>query len=261
MTAARAPASNTRATGRPGATGSTTPAPGRSSPLGSAWLSRVRTWWQAQALRQQWLMLAALTVAGIGTTDALVLGPGDREQRALRAQLSTLQQQAARAQAEASRLADEQQVLRAQEAELRTRLAAADRAIASARTNIAGPAELRQRIRDLSQGGDVRLVALTTLPPEPVQVSPSAAGATAAAAAAVPLGAEAPATKAALFRYPIQVSVDGPYAALRDYLVRLEESDAGLRWHSVALDNRDWPAVRLEVRLFVLGDQPVWKGP
>jgi hypothetical protein len=47
----------------------------------------------------------------------------------------------------------------------------------------------------------------------------------------------------------------------RDYLARLEGSDDGLLWHSVSLDNRIWPAVRLVLRLFVLGVQPLWKGP
>lgn len=246
------------ATASAGAVGSAAP----TRPDRLAGLRRLGARWSALPRRQQCLVLGAIAVAALGATDALVLAPSDREQRALRTQLSTLQQQAARAQADATRQATVQQALKAEEAELRRRLDSAEQAIAAARTTIAGPSELRERIRDLSQDGAVRLVALHTLAPEPVQVGASAPpAAPPAATPAGPTGSPDGRARSTLYRYPIQVSVDGSYAALRDYLARLEGSDDGLHWHSVSLDNRNWPAVRLELRLFVLGDQPLWKGP
>ena len=212
--------------------------------------------WNALPRRQQLMVLAAIVVLGIGITDLAVLSPTDRQQSDLRQQLAGLQQQAARLQAAAAKVDQEQRALRDEEAELRGRLERADQAIAGAAAAIADPAAMRQRIRDLSQDASVRLLSLATLPAEPVQ--PGVAGGSADAARVPPAGAsELP----VLYRIPIQVTVEGPYAALREYLQRLETSEAGLRWQSVSLDNRDWPAVRLEIRLFVLGDRPVWKGP
>jgi TolA-binding protein len=221
-------------------------------------LARAAGWWTSQPPRHQSMVLVALVALGVGAMDLGVLGKTDQQQAALKMQLQSLQQQAARAQAEAARVEQEQRGLRSEESALRSRLATAEAAIASAKSGLVDPAALRQRIRDLSQDSSVRLVALATLPSEPVQ---SAATSTAAPAAAASAPGTAGMPGAVLYRMPIQVTVSGPYEALGDYLERLEASEAGLRWQSLSLDNRDWPSVKLELRLFVLGDRPVWKGP
>jgi len=209
----------------------------------AAW-SRWTGWWQAQPRRQQLLVIGALFVLGAGSVDALVWSPAEKARRPLRQQIATLNEQASQQRVDLQARAAEQQRLRTVEAALRQRLAAAEATIEGARERISGPEALRRRIRDLSADGSVQLVSLSTLPAEPLD--PAARG---------------PAVDARLYRMPVSVTVEGPYAALRDHLAKLEAAEAGLVWHSLSLDNAAWPKVRMELKLMLPSDRAQWRGP
>jgi type II secretory pathway component PulM len=205
-------------------------------------LERYRAWWAGLPPRQQWLVVGAVAVTGLGLVDAALIAPAEQRHKAQRQQIEAAEQQRTKAAHDAARVATEQARLHADEAALRARLTQADASIVQARAGLTSPEGLRQRVRDLTQDGSVRLVALTTLTPEPVNVDGAGSG-------------------PALYRFPLTVTVEGPYGALRDYLARLETSEQGLRWQSLSLDNRRWPDVRLEVRIALLSDRPDWRGP
>jgi type II secretory pathway component PulM len=207
---------------------------------------RYAVWWRALPRRQQWLVLGAAAIAGLGLVDTLLIAPAGQRHRAAQTQIDAQSQKQAKAATDAARIASEQERLRAQEQGLRQRLDAAEAAIVQARAGLTTPHGLRERVRDLTQDSAVRLVSLNTLNPEPVQFDNAAA----------PAG-----TPPSLYRFTLNVVVEGAYAALGDYLDRLEASEQGLEWHTAALDNRHWPDVRLELRLVLLSDRPYWKGP
>jgi MSHA biogenesis protein MshJ len=211
-------------------------------------LERFRQGWHALPRRQQWLVLGAVGMVGLGLVDALLVAPAEQRHRTQRQQIEAHEQQRTRAERDAARTAAEQERLRAEDAALRERLTRAEDAIAQARAGLTSPEGLRQRVRDLTQDGSVRLLALTTLTPEPVVLD-----------GVGPAPGAAPG--AALYRFPLTVTVEGSYEALRSYLARLEATDQGLRWQTLSLDNRHWPQVRLEVRVALLADRPYWRGP
>jgi hypothetical protein len=213
-----------------------------------AQFARWTTWWAAQPRRQQWLVLGALAVVGAGAVDTLVLAPSEKTHKRLRAQTAELAGLSARRQAEAQLHDAEQMRLRTEEAALRKRMEAAQGAIDRARAGVSGPEALRQRIRDLSPQGELRVVALSTLPAEAVAAQ-AAAGV--APAATGPTG---------LWRFPVTATVEGPYASLRTHLEKLENSPQGLQWQALSLDNATWPNVRMELKLSVLSDRAQWRG-
>lgn len=205
--------------------------------------SRWVSWWSALPSRQQWLVLGALVMLGLGAIDSLLLAPAQKAERALRGKL--VEQTATRTRLKAEGLAAraEQARLRTEEAALQKRLRAAEARIAEAKANLSGPAVLRQRIRALSQDSGVRLVSLASQPVETLEVgnSPGQGG-------------------AKLYRIPLTATLEGPYAALLAHLQQLEKSPQGLAWQRIKLDNSTWPAVRMEIKLFMLSDQPQWRG-
>lgn len=214
--------------------------------------TRWTTWWRSQPLRQQLLVLGAIVVLGFGAIDMLVVSPADKAQRPLRNQIATLTEQDHKRQQQIKEQAAEQQRLRAEETALRARLAAADNTLTQARAGLTGPEALRRRIRELSADGSVQLVSLSTLPAEPVSLAASATSA----------GPRVRAEGAGLlYRMPVTATVEGPYAALREHLAKLEAADAGLTWQSLSLDNAAWPKVRMELKLMLISDRPQWRAP
>lgn len=219
--------------------------------LSQVW-ERWSRWWGAQPRRQQVLVVAALGVLGLGAIDVGLLTPAQKQQQPMRQQIARLEAQRAQQQAQASARDAEQQALRAEEKALRDRLVEADRRIAKARAGIAGPEALRQRMRELSPQGEVQVLSLTTQPAEPLALaSRNTSGDPAPGASG----------QAAIYRMPVVAVVEGPYPALRRHLAALEDADGGLAWQSLALDNANWPRVKLELQLSLLSDRAQWKGP
>ncbi len=217
----------------------------------TARMHRVLAAWHALGLRQQLLVLAAASAALLGLLDAFHLAPAAADRRQMTARIETLERDGARRTAEVARQRAEQDALRAREAAVRAQLAGVEQGLAQVREQRVGPQALRERLRALSTHGGIRLVSLTTTPATPVQLAAGGAGAGAGA------GAQG---KAPLYRHGLSVTVEGSYADLQAYLASLEGSELGLQWSLVALDAKHWPAVRLDLKLFVLGDQPVWRG-
>lgn len=209
-------------------------------------IERTRAWWRALPRRQQWLVLGAAAVAGLGAVDTLIVAPAEQRHRELRQKIEAAEQQRERVQQAAAQAGAEQARLRDEDRALRERLVRADASIAQARAGLTSPEGLHERLRELTEDGRVRLVSLASASPEPVAVDGTATGQPGASG---------------LYRFPVSVTVEGPYGGLRDYLARLESTDQGLHWHSVSLDNRRWPDVRLELRLALLSERPYWKGP
>jgi hypothetical protein len=184
-----------------------------------------------------------MMVLGVGVIDALLLAPAQLAERRLRARLSEQTATRTRLQAEALAARTEQARLRSEESALQRRLRLAEERIAEAKANLSGPAVLRQRIRALSQDAALRLVSLVSQPVEAIEVGGAAAQ-----------GA------AKLYRFPLTATLEGPYPALQEHLRQLETSQQGLAWQGIKLDNSNWPAVRMEIKLFMLSDQPQWRG-
>ena len=210
-------------------------------------------WWNKLPTRQHKLLLVALLICCAGVGDLVLLTPQSRVQRRLQGQYNNLQTQLFDAQTAADARAAEDKRLHEEEANLRQRLTEAETQIAQASKALVNSESLRGRIRELTGRGEgVRLVELSTLPIEPVSLV--AGGATTRAERNPADGS------ATLYRLNVSVTVEGNYPALRAYLSTLEQSQLGLRWSSVSLDNKHWPAVRMELNLFMLSDKPVWRG-
>jgi hypothetical protein len=210
-------------------------------------------WWNRLPARQHKLMLLALLVLCVGLSDMLVISPASRAQRRLQGQIENINTRLADAEGEARTRAAQQQRLHDEELALRQRLADAESQISSASKSLVSAETLRLRLRELSaQGAGVRMLDLSTLPIEPVSLV--------SGTPTVRTDKQSLDNGATLYRLSVVVVVEGSYDGLRAYLAALEQTQLGLRWSSVALDSKNWPQVRMELRLFLLSDQAQWRG-
>lgn len=210
-------------------------------------------WWNKLPSKQHKLFLLALLVLAVGLSDLLVVTPAAKEQRRLRGQIENINARLADAEAEAHTRAVQQQRLHDEEVALRQRLSDAEGQIASASKALVSAETLRARIRELTAQGDgVHLVELTTQPIEPVSLV--------SGTPTLRTEKQGVDNSATLYRLSVVVVVEGSYEALRAYLGALEQTQLGLRWSSVALDNKVWPQVRMELHLFLLSDHAQWRG-
>lgn len=107
----------------------------------------------------------------------------------------------------------------------------------------------------------LRLLSLRTLPVgsalETKESGPGAATKTgiAGAAAGVANSAGAP---VGLFKHGVEVKLEGGYAALAEYLARLEKSPQKLLWGSVALSAENHPKLLLTLTVYTLSVDRTW---
>lgn len=215
-------------------------------------LQRLNAAWAARAMREQLLMLLAVAaLVGLGM-DTVWWRPSAADRNRLVDDIARLQGEhdALTRQAEA---AARQAVLgAAQERAMRERLDAARQRRLALRSAITPPAAMLQRLRDASgQGSRVTLLALSAAPAEKVDGGGAALAAASAASAA-------PADLHHLYRLPVEVTVQGDYGALVDYLARLERDAPALRWRQLDLETQAWPRLRLTLRAFTLAEQGHW---
>ena len=90
----------------------------------------------------------------------------------------------------------------------------------------------------------LRLVSLRTLPVKLV-LEPKG-------------GAGAPAAGAALYKHGVELRLEGDYAALADYLARLENNGQKLLWERVALSAEQHPRLVLTLTVYTLSLERTW---
>jgi MSHA biogenesis protein MshJ len=96
----------------------------------------------------------------------------------------------------------------------------------------------------------LRLRSLETMPPAPVGLPPPVKA---------PAGAQpAKADEAALFKHGVTLTLVGNYAALTQYMEKLEHLPVGFYWASATLDASAHPEISLTLTLFTLSLERTW---
>ena len=197
--------------------------------------TRMREAWFARQPRERMALLLSIAVLSAGVIDMTLWTPGRKEQAKLQAALAkedaTLSERRATLtlrRANAARL-------QAEEEALRKRIAQADSEVELLQSSVTPGPQMLKRLRQYSTTDNrLKVVSLNLEPAEPVLAG-----------------------NPALFRLPVVVTLEGDYAALADYLHKLETT-GGLRWRSLDLQTQTWPTLRLKLKVFTLGEQASW---
>lgn len=94
-------------------------------------------------------------------------------------------------------------------------------------------------LRELLAGNDLTLVSLNVVPAAPIRNGTGDAG-------------------VMLYRHGLELELSGDYDALIGYLDSIESLPWQLFWDELGVETRDYPTLRIRLRVHTLSDQEVW---
>lgn len=211
--------------------------------------------YEALGPRERVLVLVAALVALAAVFDALAFSP-------LGARRARLAQEFAAAQKSRELLAQELRTLkaradpvaaqRARRAALERELAELDRGMRGLERALVPPERMAKLLEEMvGRSGGLQLVRLRTLPVERFEPGP-----------AVPRKeAPQPGTRPparAVYRHGYEIVLQGSYAEVHDYLVRLERLPWRILWGSLQLDARRHPRLQATIVVHTLSLSKEW---
>jgi MSHA biogenesis protein MshJ len=235
----------------------------------------------ARPKRERMAMVLALAAVLLLASDRLWLTPAFRHFKEASRSLADAHsaQQALVDESEKRRVQGdvERRALTTEIGQWKERTAAGAQGLAATQAGLIGPDRMVALLEQmLPRQGGVRVVGLKTLPPQdahaplPAAPVPAAAALPAAAASAVPALAAglaapppapppAPLPTASLYRHGVEITVEGSYAELMNYLAALESLPGPrLLWGGVTMKVEHHPIVRLSFTVYTLSVNRAW---
>jgi MSHA biogenesis protein MshJ len=228
-------------------------------------------------MKQKWLTFAARVdalsqrerIMSFAATAAVlvfifhmgVLGPMLRKQELLRSQvvqqqnnISGINEQITQKLQEAG--ADPDAPVRARLAAVRDESGRLSDSLRAMQKGLVAPERVAPLLESiLRANGRLKMVAVRTLPVEPL----SAIGAKKEGEAAAPAATSATTAKRdLLFRHGVELTVRGSYLDMVDYMTALESLPTQLFWGKAQLEVEEYPSVRLTLTLYTLSLDEKW---
>lgn len=225
-------------------------------------LQRLATRIDALTLRERVLLFAAIAAAYVFLMHFFGLGPMFAKQDLLRTQIVQQQNNLEGIDNEISDKvrafqADPDAATREKIASVRAQTEALAVSLRAMQNGLVPPERMAPLVESiLRANGRLQLVAMRTLPVEPVMggAKPDAAAPSTAAAAATPAARPA----ALLYRHGVEVTVRGNYLDMIGYMAALESMPTQLFWGGARLEAETWPASRLTLTLYTLSLDAKW---
>jgi len=193
---------------------------------------------ESRAPRERALALVVAAALAIVAGDTFFLHPAQARIRGLQLREESLAKPAgADAIARANAAVDQRRK------QLNAQLLQVDSAMSAMRKEMVAPGDMKRMLDELIAGlPGLRLVHLRNLPPVVLQN---------------PTGA-AESSEGRIYRHGFEVTLQGSYADLVQYLSRLEASPRHILWKRVELDASGYPAVKLVLTLYTLSQDATW---
>jgi len=210
-------------------------------------------------MRERVLVLAAAVFGTALVYDALVLQPLEARKKRLTQQVAESRQQikaadnVVRAQ---ETIVDPSAVKRTYRDALREELAEIDRNMQGLQRGLVPPERMAKVLEDmLTSSRGLQVVSLRTLPAHRVE----AAGATPPAKGADKGAKAAPqAPERTIYEHGFEITLQGSYADLHEYLARLEKLPWRMFWARLAVNTDAHPVLRVTLRVQTLSLSKAW---
>ena len=217
----------------------------------------------ALSLRERLLVFVAVVVVAVFVMTMVFIDPALTRKKALaggmarqQAELQTLQllNQALEKKQAAPDAANQ-----ARRDDIRRQITAIDATLKEIQSGLVPAQRMSALLQEvLTRNPRLQLVALRTLPATPL-VEKGDGGEKSAAAAAAPKAADKlRADERRVFKHGVQITVQGSYADLYDYLARLEKLSWRMFWSRASLNAGDYPRVTLTVTIYTLSLDKAW---
>jgi len=212
------------------------------------------------------VFIAAVAVALFVMNAVFIAGPGARinalksqmqeqqnELQALEPQLRQLEQAAA----------DPDAALRARRDGLARQVAAVNETIKGVQRDLVPAQKMNALLQDmLSHNSRLQLIAMHTLPVTGLSHElTTARPVPEVGGSAPPASQPAAGAKAAddnIFKHGVEITVQGSYADLHDYLLRLEQLPWRMFWSRAQLSTEDYPQLTLKITIYTISLDKAW---
>lgn len=198
------------------------------------------------------LLVFAAALAAVGfALQALLIEPAMREAAQLREQVAqqetTLASLRQANQALIAARNDPDATARARIEQHRRELAELIERLGGMAQGLVPPERMPALLQSLLGESRLAVIELKSLAPSRLTEKPRAAG-----------GAEASAPAEGIFKHGIELTAQGSYADLFDYVSRLETGPFRMYWSGAALDASAYPRVRLTLRVYTVSADRSW---
>ncbi len=210
----------------------------------------------ALALRERALVLAAAIVGTALVYDALVLEPLRIKNKRYTQQLTETRQGIKTAEGVLKvqeTAADPDAVKRSYRDALRKQLAEIDTNMQGLQRGLVAPERMAKLLEEmLARSRGLQLVSLRTLPARRFE-SPGTAPAAADAKAAKPQGPER-----TIYQHSFELTLQGSYIDLHNYLARLEEMPWQMFWGRISVNTEQYPRLKVTLTVQTLSLNKAW---
>lgn len=211
----------------------------------------------ALALRERALIFVMMSVVLITPVNMFLLDPLRAKEKSLSQQLSEKQTQIAALQSQLQDLAVSSQIdpdieNRKRAQELKRKLAELEAPLETVQQSLVSPDKKVSLLEDLLvQNPRLRLVSLKTLPATSVLESKSVEPGKKGGGAPVPV-------TSLVYKHGVQLTIEGGYHDLLQYLVAMEKLPWRVVWGEADLRVDEYPKIVLTLTLYTLSLEKVW---
>lgn len=226
-----------------------------------AWAAKIDT----RNPRERVLIYIVAVLSVVGVMQNLLLGPADAKYKAAVASLSDKQAQLSQVRSKIATLrspyGDPDYANRERLKFLKKLDAHNAELLKNVQRSLVPPGQMAGLIESmLNRNRQVKLLALKTLPATSL-VSKEAKDVKEKAAPASSIFADLagkPANEQTLYRHTVEMTLEGSYLDLMNYLAALENLSWKMYWESVKLDVDSYPRARLTIRVYTLSLDKAW---
>jgi MSHA biogenesis protein MshJ len=209
--------------------------------------------------RERALVLLGVVVGTALVVDSVLFQPAEARKKTLERRIAEARQNLKVAETVMQTkepVGDSHAVKRSYRDALRVRLAETNQSMVNLQQGMVPPERMARLLEDmLGRTSGLQLVSLRALPPKPFEPR--------GAAPASPAGAQTvkPAPKdpgRAIFQHGFELTLQGSYRELHDYLARLEQLPWQMFWKRISVQTEDYPQLRVTITVQTLSLTKAW---
>ncbi len=228
----------------------------------------MKQWWAKYAAkidaltqRERMTVFIAVMVVVLFIMNTLFMDPPAKRIQALTAQMQQQQGEMQKLQQQLEMLerTNPDAANRAQRDNLTQQVTAVNEVLNGMQENLVPAQKMNGLLQDmLNRNPRLQLIAMKTLPVTTVVEKKSAAKTDANAGGAAPPPQDHASSSDDIYKHGVEITLQGSYADLHDYLLRLERLPSRMYWSRALLDTKDYPRLTLTITIYTLSLDKAW---
>ena len=221
---------------------------------------KVNAWFDALVTRERALVLLAAIAGTALVYDALALQPLEARKKRLTQQIVDARQniKAAEALLKTQDVADPDAVKRSYRDAVRAQLAEIDQSMQGLQRGLVPPERMAKLLEEmLAHGRGLQLIGLRSLPVQQFE-TPGAAAAKADDKAVKGAKPAAKDPQRAIYQHGFEISLQGSYPDLLEYLAQLEKLEWQMFWTRISVNTDQYPKLRVTLTVQTLSLNKAW---